>query len=680
MAYEKRKEEEYSNIGGINGKASVYVTGEREVLDLVNYDLSTPGAWTKRWGMTSALVAGNTVTVGASNRLNFGAQAIISAFGTSVFYGNSAVFGMSTWQGQQILTRNVLIGNSQPYTYDDSAHVLGSIVNTGSTHSQISTNGIGNAVSIYSSGKSVIYISAQGTMYKYDPFFGSYYYGLPRPNLNNTQTSVGISAVGSGGLSGGYNFNFSWMDQLGYVGAANTYLGSISFTGTFTGVRIDGFTMMQQDIQSAAAFLVVYSDRLATSPGVMSPLKVFPAVSGITSIIIKQSDFAGTQIVQTPTTQPLPLTIDAQNELVNFDTQSNSNYGFPDPRPQKVLTSRGDCVEYWNGRLWIGCNQGYNYILFSDVIENQEDAQTIFPQNILTLQNQNFPLIALKGYNQTLIALYQKGLTRITGDQAPFTNYDLSEEFGVVNSRAVVGWKERLWFLDENHILEFNGANISVVSDRVDHIIARMNVSVAQKTATAYYYQEKNEVWFAIPIDGATENNIILIYDTLAQGWTTTKSQYNFTMVQEFYTPSLTTSLSMNNKKVYTSSPGGSLVYFGASFSQDDTLGFTLSFKTRYHVDQKSSTMEWRRMYLDTGPWIGSTLSFKTNFYANFATSTISYTTTIFAAGSPYSGPQQTRIDFGIPAKSLSTEVFESSTLPVRVYGYTFENRFLRKV
>lgn len=123
------------------------------------------------------------------------------------------------------------------------------------------------------------------------------------------------------------------------------------------------------------------------------------------------------------------------------------------------------------------------------------------------------------------------------------------------------------------------------------------------------------------------------------------------------------------------------MTYFGP-FANDDGRTIDLSWKTKYHTDLgHSSTSQFRRFYLDTGPWAGATLTFNARFYANFATNVISLTRPIYASGSPYSGPQQSRIDFGIPAKSLSTEVVHGSTQgEVIVYGFTVESRFQRKV
>ena len=50
MAYQKVKAERYSNFGGLNTKVSRYQTDQQQVIRLINYDFSTPGALTKRPG------------------------------------------------------------------------------------------------------------------------------------------------------------------------------------------------------------------------------------------------------------------------------------------------------------------------------------------------------------------------------------------------------------------------------------------------------------------------------------------------------------------------------------------------------------------------------------------------------------------------------------------------------
>ena len=128
MSYPKLKKESYVNAGGINTKMSVYITGEREVLDLVNYDLQNIGAWTQRPGMTNA-VSGNTFGVGASNRYNFGCQ---------TYRLRTGIFGITFTQ------RYYLISNSLTYAVSLSNGVL-----TQSTGGSLTAGqGYGNQVNV----------------------------------------------------------------------------------------------------------------------------------------------------------------------------------------------------------------------------------------------------------------------------------------------------------------------------------------------------------------------------------------------------------------------------------------------------------------------------------------------------------------------------------------------------
>jgi len=91
MSYPKPITTSYQNLGGINEKGSKYITGVMEFLNLVNFDLETPGALSKRPGFTQFLFSG---TSGAINniweyqRLNGFSQIVVSA--------NTGVFSVTT--------------------------------------------------------------------------------------------------------------------------------------------------------------------------------------------------------------------------------------------------------------------------------------------------------------------------------------------------------------------------------------------------------------------------------------------------------------------------------------------------------------------------------------------------------------------------------------------------------
>lgn len=661
MGYQKLKREEYKNIGGINTKASVYVTGETEVLDLVNYDLTTPGAWTPVPGLTTALT-GNTLAIGASNRINFGFQ---------TYRMFSDINGVSFTQ------KTYVVSNSFTYSLSLSNGVVSSV--SGGTLT--STLGFGNSVNV--SAPKQDSFTGGGYCYENMSFFvsgnttfkantsGIFYYGLPY-YADDSGSFLSTGFTGTGSLTGTYQLKYAYSDFTSYIGPTNDdTLQGVNASAQFA-LYLSGATFTSKALASGATRVYVFASRVAGAPtsgyaavGYLDALNPTLTISCTLGFLVP---LAGTTLA--PTVIPNQSTNSGIGAALDF------------------TVGEATAVEFYANKLFWGIANGKNLIYYSDPIENLRDAQSVQPESFLAVQNSNQPFVGMKLFNQSLIVFFQKGVTRITGNnENNFNAQNMTVEYGLVSTRAIVTFNERLWFLDQNQIVEFNGASFVPVSERVRGYLNRMNVTAAQKTAMAYHFEQRNEVWFAIPIDGSNENNLILIFDYIANGWYARKSSSNFTTLQEFFTQTLVRGITastvfLNSPLLYTGHPGGSFGFFGSSFTTDFGSGITCSFKTRYHTEGKSSTNEWRRFYLDTGPWAGTTLSFGANFYANYSTSTISLTRTIYAVGSPYTGPQESRIDFGIPAKSLSVEVAYSTstnTPAFKVYGYTIESRFLRK-
>lgn len=656
MAYEKLKKEQYENIGGINTKASVYVTGEREVLDIVNYDFSTPGALTPRWGMTTGL-SGNTLSFGASNCPNIGFQV-----------ANLPVYNQFHAGGTNVTYVNYIIGNSGVFEYETGGDFFKYFQQPiSATFPAIGTDGRGNAVQVTAEARMTSAIVAGNVAYKSSYDAGVYFYGLPQ---FPTQPTIGQTGTGAS-WSGTYYFKIAYKDSFGYIGASS---GTLSYTVTGTSgafsLIFNAMTFTQQAIWSNATDIYTfYTDANGGIPGQFDFLGGVPlALAGITQSFTFHS----------PGSDP------------TYPGESLSNNVFSGQNP----TSIAENVEYYSSRLFWGSSNWNNVLFFTEPIETQADSETILPENTLLLPNQDFPFIACKAYNQTLMVFNQVGVTRLIGNAlSNFQATELTREYGLVASRALVEWQERIWFLDQNHIVEYNGANFQIVSDRIQSFIKRINLTAAARTATAYHYEERREVWFAVPIDGSNENNIILAYDYLSNGWTTFKSVYSLNFLHEFTTPiGLTNTIAgaslgvspsylQTNKRLYVGTPGGSLTYFGQSFTSDNGSGISLSFKTRNHAEQGHSvTNLWRQLFLDTGAYAGVTLPFRVNFYTNFSTATISLTKTIYETGSSYYGPQQATAQMGLPAKALSMEFIFGGTSAHKVYGYTIERRFLRNV
>lgn len=670
MSYPKLQKESYANAGGINTKMSVYITGEREVLDLVNYDLQNIGAWTQRPGMTTGL-AGNTFGVGASNRFNFGLQ---------TYRIRTGIFGITFTQ------RYYLVSNSLTFAVSLSNGVLTQSTGGSLTASQ----GYGNAVNITAPNdlisnvayaiESQGYVSSGFNAFKIDVSNNIYYYGLPYvcDTINCILTAGG---TGTGSSTGAYFVKAAYRDVNGFIGVLTPLVassGNLSGNSTF---YVSGASFTTAGLQSGATTVVIYANRVLGN-GADDYVSIGEMVANETRT------FSITSAMIVPDSGFNQLEHDV---LPNLPALNSSD---------DIYTANAIAVEIYANRLWLAQAGGKNILLYSDFIEFIYDAQFVAPENFLNIENSSYPITGIKAYNQSLIVFFQKGVSRLTGDTSvSFNLQTLTAEYGLVSSRALVIFKDVLWFLDEYQIIQFNGSNFDTVSNPVQGYLSRMNVDAAAKTAVAYHYEDRNEVWFAIPIDGSNENNIVLVYDYNSLGWYAIKSTSNFTCLQQFTDQSFVLSVTIgayfvngsivgnvfqNNSRLYIGHPGGSLGIVGTAFRTDYGNAFTMSFKTRYHGDQgKSTTMEWRRFFLDNGPWAGVTLSFNTRFYTNYSTSTIALTRTIYFSGSNYSGQQQTRIDFGLSAKSLSIEPIISSgaSVPImKVYGYTIESRFLRNV
>ncbi len=621
MPYQKLKSERYANVKGINQKKSHYVTGDNEVLDLWNYGFSEVGAWVKRPGSTNG-ISGNTLVIGQSHRIN-------NMWQTNEEFtitGSPATFVTTDYEA---LRYDVVTS-----VYDNKfSGYSGSLVKTiGFSNAPVNVNSaVYNHYSFFTTG------FTGGQFFK-NVGYRAGGYGLPYPQV------TGVVAGGAGGLTGTYFFQLAYYDYLGFVGPVSQTLTISGLSGK--SVIFEGLTLPSANTIYDPAGYIIYRDRVlnpATSTVMISALEVPLVYSG--------AGFNG-----------FTLGYDGAIDPVFFYAR--------EPSTDDQYTKVPDFLEVFNSILWLGFTEN-NIIEFSEV----EEPENIPPENRFGFINAQFKMTGIKSYNQALYIFLQKGIGRATGDTAQTINFQqLTTEYGLVSNKATVVWNERLWFLDEDGIVQFDGSNFKVVSDPVTNYLKRMNLDAALQRACAYHYQERQEVWFAIPIDNATDNNVCLVYDYTVDAWTTFRG-FIPTYLKELYTDN--NGDGFFEKRVYYGSLGATLNYFGNGFGTDVGNGITLSFTTKYHNELgKSKTAQFRRFYLDTGPNGAASMAFGVNMYANYATAAISMTRTI-QLGATF----QQRIDFGIPAKSLSFKVARgSTTVGDTVQGYTVEFRYQRDV
>lgn len=99
----------------------------------------------------------------------------------------------------------------------------------------------------------------------------------------------------------------------------------------------------------------------------------------------------------------------------------------------------------------------------------------------------------------------------------------ITKEVGCVSRKSIVQIGNQVLFLSDNGVYaaafgdlyNLRGAGVPL-SEPINPIISRINRNYAQNSVAAYY---NNRYYIAVPLDGSTVNNAILIYNFLNQGW-----------------------------------------------------------------------------------------------------------------------------------------------------------------
>lgn len=446
-------------------------------------------------------------------------------------------------------------------------------------------------------------------------------YSLP-PGLTG---SWGVTGVVGGGLSGTYVAAYGYVNDRGYLGPPSN-----GFT-----ITLDGVTFGTIEYQGLTT----------------------PAGYGISAIQLYRSnvdfpDLFGTTLALSSATTVddpgFPLTTQAAQFFLWF-------------------TMAPRYLEIFNNQLFMaGFSTMPSVVWWSDIGEPEGVDPTFFNE---FRTNDGDVVTGLKSYNGALVVTKERSFHLLTGtDPTNFTVTQLSDQYGCISHRSMVTYNNILWFLDPKGICEYNGANIGIVSTKVEPIFASMNLPAARQHATALHFKQFNEVWFSIPINGATMNNVTVVFDYVAGGWT----HYDgFNSAIIFQGQGL-----LSQRSILSGGYTGNLSYFSASLMADVGQAFTCMVDSAYLAPfGETITKQYRRFYLNVDTIPGASTAINLNFTQDFDHSTIS------ATGAIYQNPFQTRLDFGVPAKAINFQAFFSSaTLPFRINGFAFESRFQRNV
>lgn len=650
----------------MNTKASLYITGESEFLNLQNVDFRTPGALFSDAGSTPILAIGTSTPVtGIAEMLQY-----VSANTTYSPFANTAIplvtdrFFLNTFDAIYAKPLNFFGASSRPLRILDYL---------------FHPNGNRTSFAYMNGG---VYGCNGLDFWAYNLVAGlgiPTQFSLPKP-------MVGVSGVlsgtaGAGGLSGFLVMYYSLVRSDGFMGPYT------AITYALTGV-------------CNLIFNIPYGPNLQV--GMSLPLNGLSFGNFALVGIQAWASLNGSQPQGFSGAFPLGAAGASIGATVSI------GYGFTNTTPQVGVTAWGYLVQpldFQGSFLYgLGPDQGQQNIgytgsgnpalatvfanqLFTAVFGssgsflNNKNLSTVVFSNPGTPEQANYqnffqvaiedpdPLTAMKPYFTYLMIAKAKSLWALSGTGPDTFNLaQISNSYGVLNNNACCTWNQVFWFLDEKGIMEFNGAIVQPTSYKVQAIFDSMNIAAAKGTAIMTHIKERNEVWTAIPTNGATFNNLIVIYDYLANAWRTR------TVPNGSVTTLVNLTEGDNKQTTYYGGLSGMIGAFGSSYIGDGGAAFTSVIKSRFIDDLGNSVQKlYRRFYLDASIAPGQTLFVQANFYLDKSV-TYAYSTTMVL------GSFQNRIDFGLSAKSVAVELIYNGATFLQLNGFTLEYRYLRNV
>lgn len=663
MPHERIKTDHYENFGGRNTKASKYLTGPREQLELFNFDGSIVGDLSGRPGSTQYFSA------------TFGGSVILGLTEYTKLSGYSKIItahpgGM--WLGQDNSVTGISLGNmanNQTLTYfTNGATFVQSIPRA--------TFGI-NKWDFQTFVDHQFFCDGQNFL----KFNGTTqtYWGLPDvmyPDVLGQSFAYTISgsSVGTEASMGFYYFAFSYINERGFVGPARN--GPVVQVGTTARAILLGITFPLTGFGITG--MAIYSYYSPTyfpqyiTPRLLDYGSTFGSIVGFAPPR-PDTNFRLLTTVATGTTQLLLGSAvynsyynssgDLANEYLPFGQTNVLTFGLTTQVAVSERVINPIATEVFKNHLFWFCDNSSS-AFFSD-LGQPEGWQPEWEFEFRT--NDGDKLRAQKVYGNRLMFGKELSLHELTGDDAEnFNIREVSVDYGILNNNACCTWEGRFWFLDRKGIAEYTGGLPKIVSDKNEDIFKRMNLSVARNSAEMIYMKNRDEVWTLIPIDGSTVNNLLVIYDVKGGGWYFWNGP-NISKLAKMIGR-------MGQETSFYGDYQGRINTFGASYFGDNGQGFTSLVKFKYENPMGNSVEKlFRRAFFDAESMAGNaTIAIDLKFRANYGAS-------YQVAASLVLSSFQDEINFGIPAKSLSVEVAHfSATDSLRLHGYALEHRWLR--
>ena len=621
--YQKIKVESYTQFGGINDKASQYLTGPHEFLDLVNLELDIIGDLKKR--------PGSTTYAGNSNTIN-------GFFEYQRITGPS--FMLAAINNQQWLVASLtmqVLNNSWGAGYTDYLSFVDHVFMCNGNHFM---KWHGQTVLLQSNavrpGSSVV--------------FDNWLAGLPKPSFTITPTfTVGGTGAASG-LSGTFTYTMAFLNDRGALGPPSNPF-TLSFLGS---------TQIQIEIGLSGAFLLPASYGIGNS---LFTNFMGAGLSSKTAALIFRDSGPGTARYRV-TSLYMDNMYDAETSDDFSDNAFTQDLSFPEPQVVGISYAP-QFLEIYQNRLFIG-----GFSLFPSTVQYSEtgEPESFLPTSFFEVRtNDGDVLTGLKSFFQQILFFKDKSFHALSGDNDEnFALKEISDQYGALNNRCITTFENNCLFLDRKGIVSYDGANIGLLSsEKIEGLFKTMNIDAAKQSAVMVHDRIRNQILTSIPINGATLNNTMIVYDYLAKAWTKREG------------PEIVSALAIcrgnqTSPYVFYGSYSGAINFFTPSFISDVGVGFTCLLKSRFYAPEGQSTQKlFRKLWLNQ-EIVGASSQLEINFFQDYGSSVILSTVM-------YQNDFQNIINLGISAKALSVQVKQFSTTDkLHLHGMTVAYRYLR--
>ncbi len=318
-----------------------------------------------------------------------------------------------------------------------------------------------------------------------------------------------------------------------------------------------------------------------------------------------------------------------------------------------------------NSMVMSGFSTAPSLVWISD-IGNPEILQ---PENNFEVRtNDGDRITGHKTYNNQTIVLKENSFHKVIGDNTD--NYqlvELSQQFGCLSNKTLIEYKEELVWLDTRGIIRFNGASWDLISTPVEDVFRRLNISAAKEKAVAVHYKYRNQIWFGIPVDNSTVNNLTVVWDYLIDAWTFFEG---FNLSSATYAKGY-----LNRPTVFRGDYSGMIYFHGEVFYSDNGQGITCQATPHWDKGKENETWIQRRLFLDVATVTGVTGLITGKVFSNYNTATVQATYAMFQDAF------QSRAEMGVVGKAFTTQwTHYSASLPLLINGYSWGKRLLRNV